>query len=449
LLILDASGSMWGRVGGEEKIVVARRVLRDLASKLPDQSQVGLIAYGHRREADCADIETIVPLGPLNRADLTARVDKLNPKGKTPITQSIDQAVAAVRKRSDPTTIILLSDGIETCTGDPCAAVRQAKQSGANFLLHVIGFDLSKENVAQLECAAQAGGGLYFSAENAADLSAALNQAVAVNESAADSALSVKAVLNGSLTDVSVAVTDAKTGKQVAVGRTYTSPETNPRRLPLPAGTYNIAVHAVRIRGDIQQTFSGVVVAKGATVEKVADFSTGELSVTVLRNGALSDASVSVTLAGTKTRAAGGRTYTAATSNPSVYQLTPGTYDVEIGSVEIANRPTHRFTGIVVKPEERVAVEHEYQSGILLVGAKNGGALVDATVGVYPAGEKQAAASGRTYTAANSNPQSFVLQPGKYRVVLKPVRPAGAATKEFEIVVAAGQSVERVVDFAQ
>jgi hypothetical protein len=70
-------------------------------------------------------------------------------------------------------------------------------------------------------------------------------------------------------------------------------------------------------------------------------------------------------------------------------------------------------------------------------------------VGVYPAGEKQAAASGRTYTAANSNPHSFVLQPGKYRVVLKPVRPAGAAAKEFEIVVAAGQSVERIVDFAQ
>jgi Ca-activated chloride channel family protein len=145
LLILDASGSMWGRAEGEEKIVIARRVLKDLTARLSDDADVGLIAYGHRREADCADIETVVPLGPLNRASLVSKVESLNPKGKTPITQSIEQAIAAVKGRTDPATIVLLSDGIETCSGDPCAAVTAAKKAGTNFLLHVIGFDLSKE----------------------------------------------------------------------------------------------------------------------------------------------------------------------------------------------------------------------------------------------------------------------------------------------------------------
>lgn len=101
LLILDASGSMWGRVEGEEKIVIARRVLKDLASKLADGSEVGLIAYDHRREGDCADIETVVPVGRLNRTRLASKVEGLNPKGKTPITQSIEQAIAAVEGRPD------------------------------------------------------------------------------------------------------------------------------------------------------------------------------------------------------------------------------------------------------------------------------------------------------------------------------------------------------------
>ena len=449
LLILDASGSMWGRIGNEEKIVIARRVLRDLASRLPEDTEVGLIAYGHRREGDCADIETVVPLAPLDRADLVGKVEKLNSKGRTPITQSIEQAVAAVKGRPDPATIVLLSDGIETCTGDPCAAVRQAKQAGANFLLHVIGFDLSKENVASLECTAQAGGGLYFDAKNADELAGALNRAVEVNEESADSALSVKAMRNGELEDALVIATNAATGEEAGGGRTYTAPTTNPRVLPLPAGTYDVVVRAVRISGDVSQTFSGVVVAKGETVERIADFSTGELAVTVLRNRQLSDATVAVFAPGTTKSLAGGRTYRAATSNPKIVSLAAGTYDVEIKSVEMAKAAPRRFEGVVVKPGESVELKHEYQSGTLSVGAKNGAELVDAVVSVYRADERSAVAGGRTYTAATSNPKGFELDPGTYRVTVTPVRLPGKTVREFVIEVTASQTVEQSIDFAQ
>lgn len=110
---------MWGRAGGEIKIVTARELLKDLASQLPTTSQAGLIAYGHRSEGDCADIETVVPLGPLNAAGLVSKVEAINPKGKTPITQSIDHALAATKGRDEPTTKVLLSDRLETCSGDP------------------------------------------------------------------------------------------------------------------------------------------------------------------------------------------------------------------------------------------------------------------------------------------------------------------------------------------
>jgi Ca-activated chloride channel family protein len=449
LLILDASGSMWGRAEGEEKIVIARRVLKDLTARLSDDADVGLIAYGHRREADCADIETVVPLGPLNRASLVSKVESLNPKGKTPITQSIEQAIAAVKGRTDPATIVLLSDGIETCSGDPCAAVTAAKKAGTNFLLHVIGFDLSKENVASLECAAQAGGGSYFDAKNAAELAAALNRAVEATAKAADSAVSVKALQNGELVDATVVVTDAASGKEVGIGRTYTAATTNPRVLPLPAGTYNIVVKAVAIRGATQHNFDGVVLSKGETIERVVDFSTGELSVLVKRNGELSDATVSVYEPGTRKQVSGGRTYRAATSNPKVVTLTAGVYDVAVGSVELASPTIERFDGVAVKPGERVELVHEYQSGALRVGAKNGAGLIDAVVTIHRAGEPAQIAAGRTYTSEKTNPKEFVLMPGTYRVVVGPVRLPGKEKKESQIEVPAGKTAEWIVDFAQ
>lgn len=449
LMILDASGSMWGQVEGENKIVIARRVLGELAAQLPDDSNVGLIAYGHRREADCADIETLLPIGPLDRAALTGSVNAINPKGRTPITDSIEQAIAAVRARGKQTTIVLLSDGIETCTGDPCATVRAAKQAGDNFLLHVIGFDLAAENVAALECSAQAGGGLYFDAKNATDLAAALEQATSTPEELGDASLSVRAVRNGELTDVAVAVKNVA-GEVIAGGRTYTSEQTNPRVLPLPAGKYTVTATAMGLRGSAMQMFE-VEISAGQTVERVADFSSGELSVGVTRNGALSDASVTVFEAGTQTRVTGGRTYTAATSNPKVLEITPGRYDILVESVEIASkeRARHRFENVDVKATERTALAHEFPSGVLSVGVVNGAQLIDAVVSVSVAGQRQQVAGGRSYTAASSNPKMFDLTPGSYTVTVAPVRMAGSPKREFTIEVVAGQTAERKVDFAQ
>lgn len=192
LLIIDASGSMWGQIEGENKIVIARRVLKDLIGTLPDDSQIGLVAYGHRREGDCEDVETVVAPGPVDKAALGARIDALNPKGKAPITTAIHKTVEVVRSRPGPATVVLVSDGIETCGGDPCQAVRDARDDGIELVMHVVGFDVGEVDVSSLECAAQAGGGLYLDADNAADLSAALDQAVAAPAEVPAGRLSVR-----------------------------------------------------------------------------------------------------------------------------------------------------------------------------------------------------------------------------------------------------------------
>ncbi len=445
LLILDASGSMRGQIEGENKIVIARRVLKGLVDELPETSELGLVAYGHRREGDCEDIETLVPLGSVDRAALKATVDGLNPKGKTPITRSVQQAFDVVRQRGAAATVILVSDGLETCGGDPCAAVRAAKEQGIEFILHVVGFDVAGEDVSQLECAAQAGGGLFMSAENADGLSAALDAAVAMPADIPPGRLTVKAVANGELHDVAVSIMDAATGEQVAGSRTYSSPETNPRSIPLPDGKFDVKVQAVRLKGDITRRFE-IEIAEGSAVEKEVDFSTGEIVIGVTRNGELSDATFNVTVAGTRESVAGGRTYKQPSHNPAVVKITAGNYDVEIGSVEIkgVKQPLGRVT---VEPRGRAEVSHDFKSGTLSVGAVQGTELVDATVNVIDVETGRSVGGARTYTSESSNPKTFILEPGRYRVDVRAVRPKGLTPIQFEITVEAEATVEKTANF--
>ncbi|MEM7355753.1 MAG: VWA domain-containing protein [Acidobacteriota bacterium] len=446
LLIFDASGSMWGQIEGENKIVIARRVLGELVDGLPDASEVGLVAYGHRKEGDCDDIETVVPLGALDKATLKTTVDGLNPKGKTPITKSVQQAFDVVRQQEGGATVILVSDGLETCGGDPCAAVRLAKEQGVEFILHVVGFDVAGEDVSQLECAAQAGGGLFTSVENADGLGAALEAAVALPVDAPIGRLAVKAIADGELQDVSVRVWHPD-GDEVAVARTYESEDTNPSSIPLPDGTFEVRVLAVGLEGDIERRFE-VEITEGSTAEKTVDFSTGEISVGVTKNdGSLSDATYSIRVAGTTKEVARGRTYTSAKNNPRTVRLTAGAYDVSVKSVEIEGKPTHELGTVEVEPRGKVELNHAFESGVLRVGATQDGALVDVTVGVVDTATGKPVAQGRTYTNPKSNPKTFEVAPGRYRVSFKAVRLEGKPRQQVEVVVEAGQTVEQVVDF--
>lgn len=173
MIILDGSGSMWGKAAGEAKISAAKKVLKELVPSLPEEVKLGLTVYGHRQKGNCDDIEIIIPPGSDDRKLLLEKVDAISPKGKTPIADSIKRVVDALKTRENETTIILVSDGLETCNPDPCGVVKALKKTGIKFILHVVGFDVSSDEKAQLSCLAEAGGGTYYSAGNAGDLLAA------------------------------------------------------------------------------------------------------------------------------------------------------------------------------------------------------------------------------------------------------------------------------------
>lgn len=176
MFILDASGSMAEAVGGQTKMAAAQSVLAQVVPAVAPEAKIGLAAYGHRRPQDCADIEILVPPGSADRAAVLARIAAMQPNGMTPISEAVAQVADLLKNRAAETTIVLVSDGQETCGGDPCAVVRALKAAGVKFVMHVVGFAVTDADRAQLECIAQAGGGTYFGAADGAALLAALQQ---------------------------------------------------------------------------------------------------------------------------------------------------------------------------------------------------------------------------------------------------------------------------------
>ena len=439
VLVFDVSGSMWGQVGGETKIVGARRVIGELGDRLADGTPTALVAYGHRREGDCADIETVLPLAPLDRAALRRAVDRLAPKGKTPLTAAVEQAFVAAPSGA---TVVLVTDGLETCGGDLCGAVRAARARGGSLVFHVVGFDVAKEDVSSLECAAQVGGGLYLPAADASELARALDRAVAQPASAPTGAFVVRATRNGALQDVLVLVTPEGGGVDLTA-RTYAKAETNPRLIPLADGTYRVRVRPVGIEGAVERE-ERITIVDGGRVERAYDYSTGRVAIGATRNGALSDVTYQIFAPGDRERAvATGRTYRTATSNPARATVPAGEYDIVLTAIEIGGKPTVELPRVVVPPNGEAAVTHEFASGSLAVRVARGDALVDAVVAVSARGK--AVDQGRTYKSASSNPVRFTLAPGEYAVEVSEIR---GEKRRFTLTVAGGAEVERRIDLA-
>lgn len=179
MLVLDASGSMWGKVDGRSKIEIARETVGGMLRDWKPDNAIGLIAYGHRRKGDCSDIETLIPTGALDRDAYMKTVNGLNALGMTPLSAAVQQAAVALKSSEQKATVILVSDGEETCKLDPCAVGTALEKSGVDFTAHVIGFDVTDAtHQAQLRCLASTTGGRYFNARDARELSGALQGAI-------------------------------------------------------------------------------------------------------------------------------------------------------------------------------------------------------------------------------------------------------------------------------
>ena len=219
-IILDASGSMLKRMQGVRRIDVAREALRHtITEALPPGLPVALRVYGHREAGSCrTDLE--IPLQPLDKAAFLARLEKVEAVNlaRTPIADSLAAVAGDLEGATGRKLVVLLTDGEETCDGDPAAAIQALRDGGVDLRLNIVGFALDDDSLKrEFAALATAGGGEYLDAGAADELAAAMRQA---------------------LQTVFVVVDAA--GEEVAHG------DINGEPLSLPPGQYRVRVEAAR-----------------------------------------------------------------------------------------------------------------------------------------------------------------------------------------------------------
>ncbi len=184
LLILDASGSMKADDGsGRVKIAASQEALIQMVDALPEGAPVGLRVYGHRvsnaakdKAEGCLDTELVVPVQALDRRAMKRAIDQVQARGWTPVGASL-RAAEQDLPASGERTVVLVSDGIDSCAPpDPCEVARELAQRGTHLKVHTIGFQIDGPAREQLQCIAEATGGTYQDAPDAAALSSQLKQ---------------------------------------------------------------------------------------------------------------------------------------------------------------------------------------------------------------------------------------------------------------------------------
>ena len=179
-VIVDASGSMLQNLGSERRIDIAKRTLKNLTNNvIPAGTPFAWRVLGREPNSCQTDLE--LPPRPLDRAAVAAKIDSLAAKSnaKTPIAASLDKVASDLSNVRGERLVILLTDGEETCGGNPAATIDKLMKQGINVRVNIVGFGVDNRATAALfRQWSTAGGGSYFDAQNAATLDAAFLQAV-------------------------------------------------------------------------------------------------------------------------------------------------------------------------------------------------------------------------------------------------------------------------------
>lgn len=181
VMILDVSVSMLENTSdGQSKWEAAKKSATELIASVPDGLSLAVVVYGHEKSKPC-EVEVLRSLMPINgndKAEVTRRIQQLQPSGNTPIGRSLQVAAEQVYKSRTPAKILLITDGIETCKGDPLTeASKFAASEATGRSIDVIGFGLKPEEIQSVSKIAANGKGKYFDAKNSQELKVAFEQA--------------------------------------------------------------------------------------------------------------------------------------------------------------------------------------------------------------------------------------------------------------------------------
>jgi hypothetical protein len=251
LLILDSSGSMNAKLpNGETRIAVAKRAIKGVAGFVPAKAQISLRMYGAQspaRQKNCQDTHVAVPFGPAesSNAAIAAAADGVKAQGYTPIAHSLGQATNDFPPDAKERVIVLVSDGKETCQGDPVLAAKALAAKG--ITVHTVGFIVDTAARGQLQNIARITGGSYFDAPVGPELPDTLKKAF---EACKQRIVTIpRNPKPGKLRTTSAtwlrshAVLNAETGQKVG------TLDSSNREITLPAGIYEVKFGAGSWKG--------------------------------------------------------------------------------------------------------------------------------------------------------------------------------------------------------
>ncbi|WP_169713567.1 vWA domain-containing protein [Paludifilum halophilum] len=171
VVLLDSSGSMAAKVKGGKKMDLAKESVRDFVSNMPQGANVSLQVYGHKgsnskkdKKISCESTEEIYPLGEYKEKAFKKALKPVKPAGWTPLAASMEKAKQTLESHQGDhvqNIIYVVSDGVETCDGDPVQAAENLHESNIKAVVNMIGFDVDDEGQKALKNVADAGGGSY------------------------------------------------------------------------------------------------------------------------------------------------------------------------------------------------------------------------------------------------------------------------------------------------
>ncbi|KYG33498.1 VWA domain-containing protein [Priestia endophytica] len=181
-ILLDASGSMAGKIDNQSKMDIAKQTITNFVNKLPSSSTYSIRVYGQEgsnsasdKELSCSTTKAIYN-GNNNSQELKNVINQVQPIGWTPIALALKDVKQDIPSNTNKSFVYVVSDGIETCGGDPVSAAKDLKNQGIETVVNIIGFDIDNSGQELLKEVAQAGGGEFRNTQSKEDINAYWHQ---------------------------------------------------------------------------------------------------------------------------------------------------------------------------------------------------------------------------------------------------------------------------------
>ncbi|TXC89511.1 VWA domain-containing protein [Metabacillus litoralis] len=177
-ILLDASGSMAQKIGGKTKMELAKQAVNEFVASMPEGSNISLRVYGHKgsnsdkdKKASCSSTELVYELNSYDESTFKESLNSFKPTGWTPIANAINETKKDFEQVTNEAQniIYVVSDGVETCDGDPVKAAKELHDSNIKAVVNIMGFDVDQDGQKQLLQVAEAGGGKFETVDSADD----------------------------------------------------------------------------------------------------------------------------------------------------------------------------------------------------------------------------------------------------------------------------------------